>query len=540
MRIANRHEERDGRVMNTPQHRRLPLQQRSPQPPANADPFGPVAANPIMTLAQLQHARAALQQPAHQPLPHALPAHPLPPGQLPPAPAVMTIEQLRQAHQNLPPLRAPLRARAPHHPHPAPAPAPGPAPALPPVPIPIPAPVPAPALAAVPAPAPQHPAQRTVRQWRRRQANMLLIARQPYIEVDHELHYLGRMEVICPNCGALHWMDERLSKSSQINPKFGSCCLSGKVKIPTLRDPPRELMELLTGDDPLSRGFRNNIRKYNSAIAFTSVGAKLDDSLNGPQRGANGQGAPWVFRLQGQMVHRIGALEAAPGQTPQYAHLLFVDAEQALQTRMRHPANQSLQEDVMRTLQMMLEEHNPYVPLYRQAREILIQQERLNPGATDLHLRLEFKSNSAYDPRTYHLPTADEVAAIIPDGPTNEGSHRDIVLRLRNNQLQRISELHRLYFPLAYPLLFPYGKFGWTIGLPWNLVDPAPPVEEPELPQARDAEEEEVLTIMLRIRMNERHAVADSFHSKSTIITSTSWRSPNLISWWTPLPAIYR
>ena len=38
-------------------------------------------------------------------------------------------------------------------------------------------------------------------------------------------HFLGNMDVKCPNCSALHWMDEKLTNSSQLHPRFGICCL---------------------------------------------------------------------------------------------------------------------------------------------------------------------------------------------------------------------------------------------------------------------------------------------------------------------------
>ena len=58
----------------------------------------------------------------------------------------------------------------------------------------------------------------------------LLLARQPAVELplarqpfdrNWPIHYMGKMDVLCPHCGALHWMAERLSKSSQIHPKIG-------------------------------------------------------------------------------------------------------------------------------------------------------------------------------------------------------------------------------------------------------------------------------------------------------------------------------
>ena len=36
-------------------------------------------------------------------------------------------------------------------------------------------------------------------------------------------HSLGKMDVLCPYCSALHWMDEKLAQSSRKRPLFGTC-----------------------------------------------------------------------------------------------------------------------------------------------------------------------------------------------------------------------------------------------------------------------------------------------------------------------------
>src|SRR5882724_7405634 len=40
-------------------------------------------------------------------------------------------------------------------------------------------------------------------------------------------------------------MDEHPSSSSKKNPKFGKCCLSGKIQLPELMPPPQPLKRLL-------------------------------------------------------------------------------------------------------------------------------------------------------------------------------------------------------------------------------------------------------------------------------------------------------
>jgi hypothetical protein len=77
------------------------------------------------------------------------------------------------------------------------------------------------------------------------------------------------------------------------------------------------------------------------------------------------------------------------------------------------------------------------------------------------------------DPQRYNLPTADEVAVILPGTDESQGVFCDIILHLRPRhyhsvldncehlQLDCISEVHAGYAPLHYVLLFPYGEPGW-------------------------------------------------------------------------------
>jgi hypothetical protein len=91
-------------------------------------------------------------------------------------------------------------------------------------------------------------------------------------------------------------MDERLASSSARSPKFGMCCNSGKITaLPTIPDPPEPLRSLLDGSNQSNgipfmflinfieaKAFRDNIRNYNNAFAFSSLGVKIDSLVYGP------------------------------------------------------------------------------------------------------------------------------------------------------------------------------------------------------------------------------------------------------------------
>ena len=92
-------------------------------------------------------------------------------------------------------------------------------------------------------------------------------------------------------------------------------------------------------------------------------------------------------------------------------------------------------------------------------------------AANELHTRENLKvilhADKALKPqeahcRTYNLPSASEVAAIIPS--TCNGN-LDVIVHCTDGRLTRINMCHRSYDSLHYILLFQHGIDGWQIGL---------------------------------------------------------------------------
>ncbi|XP_052189897.1 uncharacterized protein LOC127799715 [Diospyros lotus] len=103
---------------------------------------------------------------------------------------------------------------------------------------------------------------------------------------------------------------------------------------------------------------------------------------------------------------------------------------------------------------------------FRQTHVILHQ---LDSAGHNVPAHLHY--NSRTDRRRYNLPTADEIAIVIPGDGTEASGMRDIILHFRgNNELMQINECHPAYLPLHYVLLFPYGELGWEPELKlWNV-----------------------------------------------------------------------
>jgi hypothetical protein len=271
------------------------------------------------------------------------------------------------------------------------------------------------------------------------------------------------MNIKCPSCKALHWLAERLSKSSILNPKFGMCCHSGKISLPPLQSPPHELYNFLTSQDSIGKTFRSRIRNYNGALAMTSVGRKLDESIN--QRG----GGPYTFRLHGELIHRAGSLLPPEGEAPVYAQLYIYDSDTALRHRMENAWNSNLDSSTLRILQDMLYRSHPAVELYKQAFELTSTMPRDQQCQFSLHF-----DPTSCDRRRYQAPDASvkEIAVILPGDGDQPSGAQDIILYCKHGPpLQRISDVHPFYPSLRYILLFPTGQLGWHPNIPYQDVE---------------------------------------------------------------------
>jgi hypothetical protein len=177
------------------------------------------------------------------------------------------------------------------------------------------------------------------------------LAYQPVVEAHIAAIDLGRMNVVCPKCGALHWKCECLSKSPANHPWFGTCCLNGKVELPIITSPPLELQKLFDGCDPHAAEFKKNIRAYNAAFAMASLGVKMDEAVTWTS-------GPYVFKIKGTLFHNAGSLLPADGTHPVYAQLYFYEPETALNRRMERNAavnnNCGLNRQVIQSLKLRM------------------------------------------------------------------------------------------------------------------------------------------------------------------------------------------
>ena len=200
--------------------------------------------------------------------------------------------------------------------------------------------------------------------------------------------------------------------------------------------------------DSDGKHFLTNIHKYNSAFQMTSFGCN-EVSVTGFNPS---------FRIQGQVYHLIGSIVPLQGESPKFAQIYFIGDEDS-EIGTRSAIVDGLKPDIIRGINQLLHNDNQYVEMFKIAKEILEQED----APTNIKIVInETKRPSGEHSRRYNRPLSDKIAILMANDITN---NRDIVLHYRDGSLQHISELHRSYNPLQYPLLFPQGTDGWHINL---------------------------------------------------------------------------
>ena len=231
-------------------------------------------------------------------------------------------------------------------------------------------------------------------------------------------------------------------------------CLQEQIQLPSLQPLTRILHNYLTRDDYSLREFHNNIQQYNTAFAMTSVGVKIDNSVTR-------QSGPYCFKIQGELHHLTGALLSHSDHSPTYAQIYILDT--AEQLNIRRLNNRNLDPVVMDDLQTMLLDSHPYIGHYHYAYELI----REKPVEEQKEISIRLHVNLQQDQRTHNLPTAEEIAVIIPEeGMDHAIDNRDVVLRARGGRLEYISQNSPSYAALHYVLLFPKGENGWHPRIP--------------------------------------------------------------------------
>ncbi|KAG0125458.1 hypothetical protein HOY82DRAFT_492929, partial [Tuber indicum] len=107
---------------------------------------------------------------------------------------------------------------------------------------------------------------------------------------------------------------------------FESCCKCGDTMMERMRVLPEPLNYLLTSQDDQSRLFRQDLRRWNNLLAFTSIRYNHDDRASAIGEGFN------LFQIHGTVYHHQGPLVLKCERDALYSQVYLYDPAFAVQS----------------------------------------------------------------------------------------------------------------------------------------------------------------------------------------------------------------
>ena len=272
--------------------------------------------------------------------------------------------------------------------------------------------------------------------------NMLHTETMPDCSVNVDEHFCGELSSICKHCSALHFKDEVNRQGA-----YKNCCHFGKVKLQEHHEYPEVLKGMFDNKD-----FKANIRSYNSALSFASLGAQVETITNGP----------YCLKIHGQVYHTTYNVNNVDENKPRkYAQLYVIDTDQANDIRTRNGANAACDFSVMSNLDRLIRSVNPYAQAYYNMAEV--ERQAKSNGTYKGNLSMVFNRSLNRTAKRYNAPTASEIAMIFTDNNGEPPFERDIKVYAKgvstdNLQLNLLSP-H--LDPMTYVLFYPHGELGW-------------------------------------------------------------------------------
>lgn len=166
-----------------------------------------------------------------------------------------------------------------------------------------------------------------------------------------------------------------------------------------------------------------------------------------------------TLQVQGQIYHKVGSLLPFGDANYQFLQIYFI-GNSSDEVNQRCAIGSNTKREIVEQLQNLFHEQNELVRLFRTALD------RMPSDNHRIVIRAD-KTPTGEHARRFNAPTIDDVAIVIVG---EEFQSRDIVLQRRNEQLQRVSETHRSYDALQYPILFWQGQDGYHFNI--KMINP--------------------------------------------------------------------
>ncbi|UYV81643.1 hypothetical protein LAZ67_20001774 [Cordylochernes scorpioides] len=146
-------------------------------------------------------------------------------------------------------------------------------------------------------------------------------------------------------------------------------------------------------------------------------------------------------------------------------HQIYFMGNTDEQINRRCQLNVSTKREIVTELQNLFKQHNELIKLFKTAIEQMPSDDYKVIIKAD-------KTPIGQHRRQFNAPTIDEVAIVIVG---EEFNSRDIILHRRNGGVQKVSETHRSYDALQYPILFWQGEDGYHFNI--NMRNPTTNVD---------------------------------------------------------------
>jgi len=258
-------------------------------------------------------------------------------------------------------------------------------------------------------------------------------------------HTCRPFDLQCIFCKAWYSLDETNSEG-----KYTRCCDNGKIVIPPLGEVNEFFQSLLGGESRISKLFYKRPRHYNSNSSFGSI------VMN--HREFDTKSIP-ALSISGSVYHKLGSIDIEGiERKPCFMQTYFYEGANIGDLTKNTPQELEL-------LGLIRNEIKKINTIYNGIRNPLSIHEQMFKGNVPERAFLVLKNEPLSvrnDPRTYALPSCQEVSCLNVVQVGELTSSRPIVINYDSGPLQIVNSFHSAYDPLCYSILHPFGEKGWT------------------------------------------------------------------------------
>ncbi|KAK2941267.1 putative ATP-dependent DNA helicase [Blattamonas nauphoetae] len=289
---------------------------------------------------------------------------------------------------------------------------------------------------------------------------------------DENPHFtLGRLNIECPICGALHFSCE-VPRKRQGVATFHDCCPGFKHDPYSRTEFPVILKELFNHSHPLSDNFFTNIRQFNQAFACGSF--SCPSALNDPLD----------IIVRGDVHRNIGPIFPQQDGHARFGQVYILDTGEGIRHRINEISNEDLDASLLTELSEWFHLHNPYAQSYKMMLQVYEEEKEAarREGRQMKQIALVFEGTDKR--REYNAPVSNEVAAVFVSD-SGEPPPQRLFIFPHMNTLMSISPYEPSCDPLTYPLFFPNGE---SISIPHQSAGLRRPLSIDDQEEAAESE----------------------------------------------------